>query len=331
MDEPALRLARFDGGWSDGHLTSMTCHISRRETLVGLVAMSAAAGADGVVRAGDAATLLDRLSWGLLELGPERATSLGVDTGAHANLRRTLEDRSPEGVAARRRFLTNALADLARLPRTGLDPAVLTSLAVTESAFRTALDGMALPYGVATIGDWRNTPYAVIQNVGSWLDVPQMLDGDQPVRDAADAEAYLVRLAGTSQQLDGETARIRFARERGLVPPSFLLDKTIAGMTQTITNAAKVDAPFVGPLAHKAATIPGDWTARATRIVTSAIVPALQRQLAELRAERAIATDAAGMATRPHGPEWYAWGLRAGTTHSAERRRSPCRRSREAV
>ncbi|MDG6746259.1 DUF885 family protein, partial [Staphylococcus aureus] len=34
----------------------------------------------------------------------------------------------------------------------------------------------------------------------------------------------------------------------------------------------------------------------------------------ELRAERAVATDAAGLGTRPHGPEWYAWGLRAGTT-----------------
>lgn len=276
--------------------------------------MSAASAAHGVVPAGDAATLLDRLSWGLLELVPERATSLGVDIGAHANLRRTLENRSPEGVAARRRFLTNALADLARLPRTGLDPAILTSLAVAESAFRTALDGMALPYGVATIGDWRNTPYAVIQNAGSWLDVPQMLDGDQPVRDAADAEAYLARLAGTPQQLDGETARIRLAREQGLVPPSFLLDKTIAGMTQTIADASKVDGPFVGPLARKAATIAGDWAARATRIVTAAIVPALQRQLAELRAERALATDAAGLATRPHGPEWYTWGLRAGTT-----------------
>ena len=92
---------------------------------------------------------------------------------------------------------------------------------MVESAFQTALDGMALPYGVATIGDWRNTPYAVIQNVGSWLDVPQMLDGDQPVRDKADAEAYLARLAAMPAQLDGETLRIRQAREQGWCrPPS---------------------------------------------------------------------------------------------------------------
>ncbi|WP_322966224.1 DUF885 domain-containing protein [Sphingomonas fuzhouensis] len=292
----------------------MTSLFSRRETLAGFTALSAAASVRGAVPATDAGALLDRLAWQLLELVPERATTLGVDTGVHADLRRRLEDRSPTGIAARQRFLTDGLKQVAQIPRAGLDPSTLTSLAVVQSAFQTALDGMALPYGVATIGDWRNTPYAVIQNVGAWLDVPQMLDGDQPVRDSADAEAYLARLAAMPAQLDGETLRIRQAREQGLVPPSFLLDKTIKGMTGTIAEAAKADGPLIGPLARKTAAIPGDWTNRAARIVRAAIVPALERQLAELRAERAVAVAAPGLNVRPHGPEWYAWGLRAGTT-----------------
>lgn len=286
---------------------------SRRETLAGFAAVTASTAIPAAAQ-NAAPPLLDRIAWQLLDLLPERATSLGVDTGAHADLRRRLEDRSPAGIAVRQRVLTRALADLARVPRAGLDPSTATSIAVVESAFRTALDGMALPYGVATIGDWRNTPYAVVQNVGSWLDVPQLLDGDQPVRDQADAEAYLARLAAMPAQLDGETTRIAQARGMGVVPPAFLLDKTIAGMTRTIAEAANTDGPLVGPLARKGASVPGDWSARAARIVRTAIVPALERQLAELRAERAVATDAAGLLTRPHGPEWYAWGLRAGTT-----------------
>ena len=298
----------------------MTSLFSRRDTLIGATALTAATALHAAVPPGDAAgALLDRIAWGLLPLVPERATTLGVDEGTHADLRRRLEDRSPAGVAARQRFLTQSLKDLARLPRTGLDPSTATSVAVVESAFRTALDGMALPYGVATIGDWRNTPYGVIQNVGSWLDVPQMLDGDQPVGNTADAQAYLARLAAMPAQLDGETARIRQAREQGLVPPSFLLDKTITGMTRTIAEAANADGPLVGPLARKAKAIPGDWTARASQIVRASVVPALERQLAELRAQRAVASDAPGLGTRPHGPEWYVWGLRAGTTT----RRSP--------
>jgi len=294
----------------------MPTPISRRDALTGVAATAALAAvpARAAAPASDAAALLDRFAWRLLAFDPAQATSLGVDTGAHADLRRRLEDRSPAGVAARQRFLTEALVALARLPRTGVDPATATSLAVAESAFRTALDGTRLPYGVATIGSWRNTPYAVIQNVGSWIDVPQLLDGDQPVRDAADAEAYLARLAAMPAQLDGETVRIREAREGGLVPPSFLLDTTMAGMTRTVAEAATPDGPLVGPLARKVKAIPGPWVDRALGIVRTAIVPALERQLAELRAERAVASDAPGLGVRPHGPEWYAWGLRAGTT-----------------
>jgi uncharacterized protein (DUF885 family) len=289
---------------------------SRRDTLTGLAAsaatMTGPARAAGV--SSSAAALLDRLAWRLLELQPAEATRLGVDTGVHAALRGRLDDRSPAGVERRRRFLREAVTSLAREPRDGLDPATLTSIAVTESAFRTALDGMALPYGVATIGSWRNTPYAVIQNVGAWIDLPQLFDGDQPVRNAADAEAYLARLQGMAAQLDGETARAAAARRMRLVPPTFLLDRTIAGVTRTIAEAATPTGPLIRPLLHKTMTIAGPWSTRAERIVRVAVVPALERQLAELRAQRAVADDTPGMGTRPHGAEWYAWGLRASTT-----------------
>ncbi|WP_277968007.1 DUF885 domain-containing protein [Sphingomonas echinoides] len=289
--------------------------LSRRDTLAALTGAAAIAATPAIAApAPSAAALLDRLAWGLLDIDPAQATSLGVDTGARAGLRGRLDDRSPDGVARRQRFLSEALRDLARVSRQGLDASLLTSLSVTESAFRTSLDGMALPYGVATIGNWRNTPYGVIQNVGSWLDVPQLLDGSQPVKTAADATAYLARLAAMPAQLDGETVRIRAARLQGLVPPSFLLDKTITGLTRTLATVDAADGPLIGPLARKSGAIPGDWVARAQAIARTAIGPALERQLAEIRAQRAVATDAAGLGTRPRGPEWYAWGLRAGTT-----------------
>jgi len=288
---------------------------TRREALAGLAA-GAAFFTTPLHAATDpsASALLDRLAWGLLEFDPGEATQLGVDTGAHAALRGKRPDHSAAGVAARRRFLTDAIVELGSVSRPGLDASTLTSLSVTESAFRTALDGMALPYGVATIGSWRNTPYAVIQNVGAWLDVPQLLDGDQPVRNATDAEYYLARLNAMGPELDGETARIADARSIGLVPPSFLLEKTIAGLMHSIASAPQPDGPLIAPLVRKASAIPGPWADRAAEIVRDTVLPALKRQLAELRAERAVATDDAGMGKRPHGPEWYAYGLRAGTT-----------------
>ena len=194
-----------------------------------------------------------------------------------------------------------------------LDPATRTTVEVIRSAYRTALDGFALPYGDVAVGSWRNTPYVVIQNVGQYIDAPNLLDADHPVREAADAEAYLSRLEALPATLDGETERIRAARGFGLVPPAVLLDRTIAQLERTLTDA-RLGGPLVASLARKAAAIPGNWEARATALVTERTVPALERQLAEIRAERAVATDVPGMWSRPRGDEWYAWALRADTT-----------------
>ena len=291
-------------------------HFSRRDALATFAASGAlvATPLRATAAATGAGALLDRIAWQLLELEPTGATGLGVDTGVHAGLRGRLGDSSEAGIAAKRRLLTRSLADLARLSRVGLDAGTLASVAVATSAFRTALEGMALPYGVATIGGWRNTPYGVIQNVGGYLDVPQLLDGEQPVKNSADAEAYLSRLAAMPALLDGELGRIRAARAKGLVPPDFLLDKTIAALSRSLADAAKADGPLVGPLAKKSGAIPGEWTARATKLVKAGIVPALERQLAEIRIQRGLAIPEAGMLHRPDGAAWYAWGLRASTT-----------------
>ncbi len=150
----------------------------------------AGAGADEV----GALALLDSCADHLLRLAPESATSLGIDTGARAALRSQLADRSAEGqqgVAAQLR------ADLARVNAfniTGLSHATRTSFEVVRSAYATALEGFALPYGDITVGGWRNTPYVVIQNVGAYLDVPRFLDSDHRIENATDAEAYLARL-----------------------------------------------------------------------------------------------------------------------------------------
>ncbi len=265
---------------------------------------------------------LEGVAWKLLELQPEGATSLGVDTGIHAGLRRELGDRSGAGQAKLAAALKSALRGVNGFALDGLEPATRTSLAVVKSAFSTALDGFALPYGDVAVGGWRNTPYTVIQNVGAYLDTPRFLDSDHPVRDAADAEAYLSRLAQFPAQLEGETARIAAARRMGTIPPAILLDKTIRQLGIALADAQS-GGDLVGSLVKRTASIPGDWDRRARAIATGPVAKALERQLAEITAQRALAKDAdgstPGLWARPHGDEWYAWALRASTTT----RRSP--------
>ena len=81
--------------------------MNRREALAALASttplplMSACTGERVVAPAApteaDALALLDEIGENLLRLSPEGATSLGIDTGARADLRGQLSDRSAAG------------------------------------------------------------------------------------------------------------------------------------------------------------------------------------------------------------------------------------------
>ena len=297
--------------------------LSRREAIGALSAGVAAVALPGCARnlsarpglssEADVTALLDSIGENLLAQSPESATSLGLDTGARALLRSRLADRSQTGQA---RLAATLRADLARAETvdvTSLTHSTRTSVEVVRSAYRVALDGFALPYGDVAVGGWRNTPYAVIQNVGAYLDVPRFLDSDHPVKTAADAEAYLARLDSFAAQLDGELGRLKAAHAQGLIAPAFLIDKATNQMAMSV-KGAREGGGLVDSLTRRTKGIPGDWGARARSIARQKIGPALERQLAELKLQRRRATMDAGLWARPGGEQFYRWALRASTT-----------------
>ncbi|HJS43101.1 MAG TPA: DUF885 domain-containing protein [Gemmatimonadales bacterium] len=260
-----------------------------------------------------ALALLDEIAEDLLRLSPETATSLGIDTGPRAALRSQLSDRSAGGVQRLANRVRAGLDRITALPTADLSHPVRTSVAVVRSAYTTALEGFALPYGDITVGGWRNTPYVVIQNVGAYLDVPRFLDSDHPMENAADAEAYLARLESYARQLAGELGRLQAARAIGLVPPGFLLDRALSQLQLSVQNA-RAGGSLVESIARRTTNIPGQWSERARGIAVQQIAPALERQIRELEAARAVATDDAGIWARPQGESFYRWALKASTT-----------------
>jgi uncharacterized protein (DUF885 family) len=302
--------------------------LSRRQAILALASAAAlplAAGCGGDDKPSAPATaattdaqalaLLDDIAANLLDRFPDTATSLGLDTGARAAFRSRLVDRSTEG---QQQIAAQVRADLARinaLSTSGLSHKVRTSVEVVRSAYATALEGFALPYGDITVGGWRNTPYVVIQNVGAYLDVPRFLDAEHRVENAADAEAYIERLRVFAKQLDGELGRVKSARAAGLVPPAFLLDKALAQMTLSAKNA-RSGGTLVESIERRTKNIPGTWAERARTIATQEVAPALERQIAELQSQRTTATNDAGISARPRGEDFYRWALKASTTTS---------------
>ncbi len=282
-------------------------------------------GADG--RAGAAGTSspaamlspdakLDEIAYRMLQHEPGRATGLGVDTGDYADWRGTFGATGDEGREAYRNTLTELLEDARAYPKDGLTPDQQTGFEVVESAYSKALEGMALPYGDVAVGSWRNAPYLVIQNVGGYIDYPRFFGATQPLRSAQDVEYYLGRIGEVSAVLDGETDRIAAARGMGVVPPDFLLDKTIAQMETNIADAANNGGAYTAPLQGSDLDAAATASRQAEGLVNSKLIPALQRQLAELKTQRAIAKSDAGIWAQPQGEEWYSWSTSASTTTS---------------
>jgi uncharacterized protein (DUF885 family) len=294
---------------------------TRREAVNALAASAATLPLISCRRAGPPATdadanmLLGSIGENLIRLSPGSATSLGVDTGARAALRSQLDDRSPAGQQRLAALLKQDLSRAEAFDASNLSFPVRTSVEVVRSAYKTALEGFALPYGDVAVGGWRNTPYVVIQNVGAFLDTPRFLDSEHPIETKGDADAYIARLQAYPKQLDGELERMRSARAAGLIPPDFLLDKALAAM-----NIAAKDTADGGGLVEsierrtKAKNIPGEWAGQARAIAQQQVLPALQRQIEELKAQRAVARREPGMWARPHGADYYRWALKASTT-----------------
>ena len=297
---------------------------TRRDFVIGTGALMATANSHAEVRATDAnsvnaaiAKVLDNFANDLLAEYPENATALGLDTGPRAALKRKLTDRSAAGQKTIAENTRRRLALMQTLDVAGLDAATRIDLDVVRTAHEFAAEGFAFPYGdVAVLNlnwSWRNAPYVVAQNTGAFLEIPGLLDEQHTVANATDADAYLARLDAYAGQLDGETERLKAAAAQNVVAPDFLLDKTLSQIK--LARSGKVtDWTLVSSLARKSRELPGAFSARAAKLATDRVAPALDRQIAELQAHRRRANGDAGVWKLPRGDEYYAWALRAGTT-----------------
>lgn len=276
------------------------------------LATAAPGTADADVRA-----LLATMAEAMLVDAPETAGGLGLDTGARAALRGRLGDKSAAGQARIAAHVRDRLATLRAIDRAALSPAVRTDVDVVLAAHDLAARGFAFPFGDMAVMNlnwsYRNSPYAVAQNTGSFVETPDFLDSNHPIATTADADAYLERLAAYAANLDGETDRLRHDAGIGVVAPAFLLDKTLAQMDRVLGQPVEQQGP-VTSIARRTKDMPGDHATRAAAIMRDAVAPALARQAAELRRQRAAATMDAGVWKLPQGDAYYAWALQAGTT-----------------
>lgn len=293
----------------------MTMRIDRRQflgaTALAGVATALPAWAQGHTPNPELAALFDTIFREGLQRRPEGATQLGFDKGPNAALRGKLSDEGETGRLAAKAATADEIRRLTAIDRTRLDAIDQLNLDVVLYSARSAAAVQSFAFGGSAFGP---TPYVISQNSGAYQSVPDFLDTKHPIDDASDADAYLSRLAAFGSQLDAQTARARHDAGLGVIPPDFILDLTLDQMTKTTVPAS--ESLLVKSIAKRAAAkgLDGKYAADAARIYTASVLPALRRQVEQVKAMRAKATHDAGIWRFDHGPEFYEVALHNTTT-----------------
>ena len=289
----------------------------------GAVALSAALPAHARAQAQAAATpggedarlraMLDRFFYERLDSNPERATGLGLDKGERAHLRSKLDDYSAAGKAEDLARAKAELAELGTVDRARLSANAALDYDVVEYGLVNAVRANErFTYGSA---GGRYAPYVISQLTGPYRGIPDFLDTQHGIETAADADAYLARLAQFPTALDQSLDRQKADAARGVFAPDYILDTTLKQL-RSLRDKPAAESLLAASLTRRAeeAKLGGNYGARAEKIVADAVYPALDRHIAAVTELRGKATHDAGVWRLPDGGEYYAGALRAATT-----------------
>ncbi|GFE84449.1 hypothetical protein GCM10011487_64490 [Steroidobacter agaridevorans] len=260
--------------------------------------------------------LLQRLAEDYLRRSPEQATQYEFDVGANASLRAQLDDRSLAATARDHESATRTLAELAKIDRAKLDAAAQLDYDTAVFVY-SMLKDLTGRYGTMDI-DLRPSPFPVSQMNGTYYWLPEFLGSRHPLESAQDVDAYFSRMSALARALDQETERIRHDAGIGVIPPSFVIKRTLAQI-QTLRDTPPAQTAMIGPAIERAhGKKLGDIGPRAEKIFRSQIVPALNRQMQALEALAPKAKASAGVWALPDGEAYYAASVHSNTTTKIE-------------
>lgn len=246
---------------------------------------------------------------------PEAATQLGISEDTVPATAHRMMDRSVDGNAARNRALEAALAGLEPIDSESLSPDRRRTHAVLTTLFEGALSPSRVADYGTTAGAWTMwfIPYPIVQNSGPTVDIPNFLNSQQPVTDAEEAEAYLLRLASVKDALDGALESYRHGVQQGAIPPDFIVEKSLAVVEAFIAPAADQNAmylSFTERLEEAGIENAREYADRALRIIDADVIPAYQRIADYMGEIKASAPHDAGLWRLPNGEALYAAMIR---------------------
>jgi len=162
--------------------------------------------------------------------------------------------------------------------------------------------------------------YPMTQLYGWHNNIAGFLTGTHSVADALEAEYYLTRLKAVRKQYDQLMEQLKNRESRGIVPPTYILDKVLKQLEAFVREDAKENAfylAFEGKLAKVGSVPKADkliYLASAEDIIRTVIYPVwgeLQAYISELKLK---STNDAGAWKLPDGQAYYQAQLERFTT-----------------
>lgn len=246
---------------------------------------------------------------------PEAATQLGLSEDVVSGTGLRMMDRSLDGNAARNRDLEAALTSLKAIDADSLSADRRRTHAVLTTLFEGALGPSRLVDFGTTTGAWTvwYLPYSIVQNSGPTVDIPNFLNSQQPVTNAEEAEAFLVRLGSVREALDGSLESYRHGVQQGAIPPDFIVEKSLAVVEAFIEPGAgqnPIYLTFKDRMEKAGIEDAEAYADRALQIIDADVLPAYQRIADYMGEIRSSAPHDAGLWRLPNGEALYAAMIR---------------------
>jgi uncharacterized protein (DUF885 family) len=155
---------------------------------------------------------------------------------------------------------------------------------------------------------------------GANVGIPNLLTVVHPVRTEGDARNYIARLREVDDRMAEASEEAARLVAKGIRPPRFILQSTIAQMQQFVGSPAGQN-PLVATFVERmngvqALSAPARQQLRdeATKVVESEVYPAWRKAIGLLEAQLKAATDDAGLWRFTDGAAIYAYKLKQFTT-----------------
>ena len=150
--------------------------------------------------------------------------------------------------------------------------------------------------------------YPVSQLSGLQIELPNLMQAQQPLATDADVVNYIARLNAFGPAFDQTIDEITAEQALGVVPPKFVINKTLAVIdaftgkkpTENILYATLADKMAAANLADREARL-----AETASAIETVVYPAYERLKAKLTEQLAVARDQQGLGDLPNGQEAY--------------------------